>query len=69
MTTPNCRCNDEYQAHLTQLAEHHRIAWRNALKSVTAPFVRLHRLRNIRTRMLHEALGDLDHHEARDTDA
>jgi hypothetical protein len=36
---------------------------------LVSPMVRLHRLRNVRTRMLHEALGDLDHCDKRDRHA
>ncbi len=57
MNTHNCHCQDDYQAHLRA---HHRVAWRNALAALVSPFVRLHELRNVRTRMLHDALCDLD---------
>lgn len=69
MTAPNCRCTNEYHGRLTGLTDQHRVAWRNALAGLASPFVRLHHFRNIRTRMLHEALGDLDHCEPRDSDA
>jgi hypothetical protein len=34
--------------------------WREAVSQVAMPALRLHRYRNARTRMLHEALCDLD---------
>ena len=60
MNAHNCHCTTEYYGRLNPLAGQHRIAWRNALAGLASPFVRLHQLRNIRSRMLQEALGDLD---------
>ncbi len=66
MNTHDCHCQDDYQGHLTS---HHRVAWRNAVAALVSPMVRLHQLRNVRTRMLHEALCDLDHCDKRDRHA
>ena len=70
MNHQNCHCKDAYQDHLSAWAAHigspatvarqHRFAWRRALASLASPMLRLHHLRNIRTQMLHDALGDLD---------
>lgn len=39
-----------------RLAAFHRISWREALGSVATAAGRLHRYRDLRTRMLHDAL-------------
>jgi hypothetical protein len=69
MSAPNCHCNNEYQGRLTGMADQHRVAWRNALAILASPIVRLHELRNARTRMLHEALRNQDHCGTRNRDA
>ncbi len=70
MNGQNCHCKDAYQDHLFTLAGHirspvivarqHRFAWRRALARLARPMLRLHHLRNIRTQMLDDALGELD---------
>ncbi len=70
MNGQNCHCKDTYQGRLSSwlghigspdsLARRHRFAWRSALAGLASPMLRLHHLRNVRTQMLHEALGDLD---------
>ncbi len=70
MNRQNCHCKDAYQDRLFTLAGHirspvmvsrkHRFAWRSALAGLAGPMLRLHHLRNIRTQMLHDVLGDLD---------
>ncbi len=44
----------------TDLAEQHRFSWKDALGRLTQPAFRLHCYRNVRTRMLRDALCDLD---------
>jgi hypothetical protein len=70
MNGQNCHCKDAYQDHLFSWAGHirspvmvarmHRFAWRSALARLATPMLRLHHLRNIRTQMVDELLGDLD---------
>ena len=70
MNGHNCHCKDAYQDRLSAWAGHigspqpvarkHRFAWRSALGKLATPVLRLHHLRNIRTRMLHDALSELD---------
>jgi len=70
MNGHNCHCKDAYQDRLFTLAGHtrspvmlarqHGFAWRRTLARLATPMLRLHHLRNIRTQMLHDALGDLD---------
>ncbi len=70
MTAHNCHCTDDYRGRLSDsVAGQHRIAWREALAAIASPMVRLHRLRNIRTQMLRDALGDLDNRKTRGDDA
>ncbi len=63
MNAHNCHCTDEYRGHLSDSP------WRGALTVLASPMVRLHNLRNLRTRMLHDALGDVDDCNARGEDA
>jgi len=70
MNDQNCRSNDASQAHLSfwvghigtpdSVAERHQFAWRSALARLASPVIRLHELRNLRTQLFHEALGDRD---------
>ncbi len=70
MDAHNCHCNDEFRRELSgSLNKQHRVAWRNALAALVSPMIRLHHLRNIRTQMLRDALGDLDGCNKRDDDA
>ncbi len=62
MTAHNCHCNEEYEARLLDSP------WRDALAALASPIVRLHRLRNIRTQMLRDALCDHDGCNARGDD-
>jgi len=69
MNAHNCHCTHENQGHLNGLAGQHRKGWQNALAGLVSPLVRLHQFRNVRTRMLHEALRKLDHCKSRDRHA
>ena len=70
MNAHNCHRTDKYRHRLPgSLSGRHRIAWREALAAMASPMVRLHHLRNIRTRMLRDALCDVDGCETRDDDA
>ena len=61
MTAHNCHCSDQLRGDLSDsLTSQHRIAWREALASLASPMVRLHHLRNVRTRMFRDALGTRD---------
>ena len=61
MNAQNCRCTEEIREDLSgSLGDQQRVAWRDVLATLASPMVRLHHLRNIRTQMLHDALGDLD---------
>lgn len=61
MNAHNRRCTDEFREDLSgSLGDQRRVAWRAVLATLASPMVRLHHLRNIRTQMLHDALGDLD---------
>ena len=62
MTAHNCHCNEEYRGHLSDSP------WRDALAALVSPVVRLHRLRNIRSQMLRDALYDHDGCNARGDD-
>jgi hypothetical protein len=63
MSAANCHCTNDDRGHLATPA------WRNALAGLASPFFRLHHLRNIRSRMLEEALSDLDRCKPRRPDA
>ncbi len=70
MNAHNCHCADQFRRDLTDsLGDRHRIAWREGLAALASPMVRLHRLRNMRTQMLRDALGDLDSRNKRGDDA
>ena len=70
MDAHNCHCNDEFRRDVSgSLTNRQRNAWRNAFATLASPMIRLHRLRNIRTQMLREALGDLDDCDKRGDDA
>ncbi len=68
MNPQDGNCHDAYQHRLSaparstgspdSVAKQHRFAWRSALGTLASPMIRLHQLRNIRTQMLREALGD-----------
>ena len=38
-----------------------RASWKGALSALLGPATRLHHYRDVRTRMIHDALYDLDH--------
>ena len=70
MSTQCCNCTDESRHHLSNsLSDHSRTVWRNALAALASPMLRLHHLRDIRTQMLRDALGDRDCGEHRGDDA
>lgn len=70
MNAQNCHCTDDFRGHAAKsLSTRHRIAWREAIARFASPMVRLHRLRNLRTQMLHEALCDIDGCKQRGEDA
>ncbi len=70
MDAHNCYCTDEFRGDLRDsLGDRHRIAWREALAALASPMVRLHHLRNMRTKMLRDALGELDSRNKRGDDA
>ena len=49
-----CTCN-ELNASIP------RTSWKGALSAFLAPATRLHHYRDVHTRMIHDALHDLDH--------
>jgi len=49
-----CTCNE-----LT--ARMPRASWKSALSTLLGPATRLHHYRDVHTRMIHDALNDLDH--------
>lgn len=69
MSASICHCADHNRGHLATLAAKHGIVWRKLVAGFVAPLVRLHHWRNIRSRMLQEALSDLDHCDGRSDDA
>lgn len=70
MKGQNCHCNNSYRGRLAAsrellgttdpLAVQHAASWRAALVRLASPAIRLHRLRNLRAQIVHEALGDRD---------
>ncbi len=61
MNAHDCHSTGEFRGDPSDsLADQHRFGWRNVLVTMASPMVRLHHLRNIRTQMLRDALGDLD---------
>ncbi len=70
MNAHNCHCTDEFRGEMSgSLTGPQRLAWRNVLATLASPMVRLHHLRNIRTQMLRDALGELDSCNKRGDDA
>ncbi len=53
-TNDTCNCNE-----LT--AGVPRASWKSALSRLLGPATRLHHYRDVHTRMIHDALHDLDH--------
>lgn len=60
MSAAKCHCTDAYRGHLPSAAARPRDAWRRAVAQLASPFVRLHELRNMRSRLLQDALEHLD---------
>lgn len=66
----NCQGSDKYQVGRSGCARRTRapnamsrqqeFAWRSALERLASPAIRLHRLRNLRAKLIHEALGEGD---------
>jgi len=50
----------ELQQAAEKMATFQRISWKEAFGRVASPAVRVHRFRNAHSRLLREALGDLD---------
>ncbi len=70
MNAHDCHCTDHFRGHPSKsLSARHRIAWREAIARLASPMVRLHRLRNIRTQMLRDAICSIDGCQERDDDA
>ena len=52
-TNDTCTCNES-------TASVPRASWKSALSSLLGPATRLHHYRDVHTRMIHDALHDLD---------
>ena len=63
MIAQNCHCSAEYRQRPSASR------WRDAFVAIASPMVRLHHLRNIRTRMLRDALCGVDGCSERGDDA
>jgi hypothetical protein len=56
----NAPCSANGSRETAQLATQHRLSFKDAIGRLTGPAFRLHRYRNARTRMLRDALCELD---------